>query len=351
MKNAWIWLVLLAAGAALGGCIDYGAGSGDKEDECRTIAECNPGRTSVDLIPSVDGRVYGEGELVQLDPPDYGACGQDSDCVLVFSDGMCCGGGGLGDYQSLVLDRLDAWREATGCADVICEDCGYCPFEVPEVCWGGECIEAFCQQAEDGGRCDMRPVDPFACSTDDECVKTDVDCCGCEGGGVEAAVHRDLADAWGVDLEYLCSFDSGLACLGVWLCTGRPAICEQGRCAVAADGCGCPHLYDPVCAWMDYERMETLPNECQANCEEAPWWHAGECQEGEGQGCGGIVGLACFEEQLYCTCPGCDCSNPFGGLCLPVGICVIAEDCYWMEHPQCEGDWSCEWDTCVWTCD
>ena len=99
--------------------------------------------------------------------------------------------------------------------------------------------------------------------------------------------------------------------------------------------------------------METFGKACADGCAGAQWWHPGECLPDEGVNCGGFAGWECVNPDLYCTCPGCVCANPYAGLCLPHGVCVCAEDCSVQDlpHDGCVGRWSCVENACQWNCD
>ena len=340
------WLMALSA-VCLAGCAWYGdTGEPDPGDDaiCRLDSDC------LEAWICVHGQCVEAESGPVLDPPTFGACEVDADCLLVARAGLCCGPSGPGDYAAVHRDRVADWREEHGCADVMCEDCGYCPESVAHACWGEECLEAVCAPAPEGLRCMAQVADPRACQSDEDCVEVDPPCCGCEVGSGEIFLNRDWVAAWRLLHEFVCA-NVDLDCGGGQGCTDLPPACVEERCQ-AASACACYDVWDPVCAWLDWEQMETFANACEAECAGAEWWHRGECLAGEGLNCGGFAGWPCEDADLYCTCPGCVCANPYAGLCLPPGVCIIAEDCLMqnLTHDACEGDWACAWDTCEWVC-
>ena len=73
-------------------------------------------------------------------------------------------------------------------------------------------------------------TDLWSCEYDHECVKVDLDCCGCESGGISVAINGQCEPEW---YHWVYSFwtDCGSAvCPCVYLCDGAVPRCENSYC-------------------------------------------------------------------------------------------------------------------------
>ena len=81
-------------------------------------------------------------------------------------------------------------------------------------------------------RCRPRPS--RACRSDADCVKTQLDCCGCTAGGVAVAVNKQAQSRFDRRRERSCG--ESVVCVAAisssWTCTGTP-ICAAGTCRIA----------------------------------------------------------------------------------------------------------------------
>ena len=155
-----------------------------------------------------------------------------------------------------------------GCSEVECGPMGDCPLVEP-ACVSGVC-ELVCAIVEVTRSCDSGfAVDTFgclvdecssappagttACELDDECVQVAGDCCGCERGGSDTAVHADDAAAHRESLECL----DNARCPEVDVCS--PSVeprCVSGLCRLVSSGSDpddgeaptCGASADPPCA-------------------------------------------------------------------------------------------------------
>ncbi len=330
-------ITLLAVMAVLAGCTTYGS----EEDECILLSDCNPGKECGTMIRCTDGRCdptrtfelpceqdcvsdrdcpeemhcrhtqgvegvcVADGTCLELSEClglphvdclgsfecldgrcqyeclDITICSLHSDCVL--ADKECCCGFEVDDYLAIRQDKLRDWFQRPECAGIPC----------PEIdCMPPEDLRAVCEN----GHCalDTGTVEP-ACTRDSDCVKVPGDCCGCELGGEESAVHRDAEEQYLLDLKGFCML-ADYWCPLYDTCTSRPAICLEGECLVQGEQCNCGDTWsawDPVCARTEDGTM-TLVNECQADCLGLDWFYHGKCE----------CMLQCLVPDPYCASNG-----------------------------------------------
>jgi hypothetical protein len=286
--------------------------------------------------------------------PDQGACSQDSDCTLVYSE--CCCPAGLDSYQAIRTDRLEDWYGR--CPPIECAECFRMESGVDRLCWGGECIRARCDSDIGIGFCTVAAADPFECAADDDCTKLDqggivggaVDpCCPCSAGGTEVAVNGGWEEAFLQDVWGSChGIGEPPACYDVDMCTDRGPFCDQGRCALQSPCAQCPRTWAPVCG----QDFQTVDNPCFAECRGLDWWHAEACVPGEGLTCAGLAGIECSSSALFCLIPPGSPPDSFGA-CILLGHCLVPSDCEYqpIDQPNCLGSWTCPEDTCVYVCD
>ena len=70
-------------------------------------------------------------------------------------------------------------------------------------------------------------VDEENCVVDDDCVKVQTTCCGCESGGVEKCVSAEEAEDYEDDLD---DCDEDLICAEVYNCEIESCGCADGDC-------------------------------------------------------------------------------------------------------------------------
>jgi hypothetical protein len=291
-------------------------------DECVLISDCNPGKECGLLIKCVDGKCD-ESQTVEF--PCQQDCLTDADCP----EGMHC--------------RVTAGGEGNCVADGSCQDVDECQGLPHDDCPGSfECQNGNCVWA-----CSEVP----GCSADNDCVKVPGDCCGCEMGGAEFAVHRDGKDQYLEELGQFCML-ADYWCPSYDTCTTRPAVCEEGECQVLGDHCDCPDSWDewnPVCSWTEEYSGMTLVNECQAECLNLYWHYNGKCE----------CMVDCDSDQPFCASNGvaywcgqmeieCNGQIPlYPGECDPA--CDLCEDVP-LPEPVCGEDFYNYWNTCYLTC-
>ncbi|HOX43055.1 MAG TPA: hypothetical protein PK668_05635 [Myxococcota bacterium] len=324
-----VWIGFL--GLLAGGCLEYG--TGDERPACETLGDCNPGETCGALTDCVAGRCD-PAQVVQIPCVE---CQTDADCGAGARcvEGACAAVGACqsvsecwefeADCQGWLACR-DSWCQYTCFADETCQedsDCALvgtnccCNFRVSDFaairteheaeyatrpdCWAVDCPPMECVEPQglraacQAGRCAVvqDPVDDLtSCREDADCVVVPISCpsCDCHAGYREFAVRADHEARYLADLEAECAL-AGACMTGpfgpVDACTGRPAVCLEGRCEVLGQGCECPDVWDPVCAGAG--GVSTFPNACQAAC-------------------------AGFQGELYhgrCECQmDCDCGDP-----------------------------------------
>jgi hypothetical protein len=347
MNRLSVWTICWAAALLAAGCALYG--TNNDTGDCKVLADCIAGLPEdgcAGEFACLNGRC-----VYECGPRD--SCSQDEDCVLVFDEDICCAADGLDDYISIRRDRIDEWNNRQECLGAACKPCFNCDDSHDNLCLSGECIKAVCQSDGNQAHCAVQHKDHTACDSNDECVKASADCCGCENGGSETALNSEFAEAFYNDIQRLC-FGEDADCMTVYMCSERPAVCEQGHCMIHFETCDdCPEVWDPVCVITD-DGSETIYNECQAECLGLAWWHTGECLAGEGYGCLQLCGVPCPEGQ---TCVGgggnCEAPGPPPGNCVKLGSCLDAADCNGQPLPSddCDGNWTCPDHECIWECD
>jgi len=398
-------LVFLLPMAVVAGCVSYSTGG----EDCSTLADCNPGKECGLLTECVDGkcdgshaielpcqhgcqddadcpqqmhcRLSGEngtcvadgscadvsecqglahddclGEFAckdgvcRFECQEITSCTKDDDCTLVWKE--CCGASGLDDYTSIRADAVGQWQGREECQRVDCAPCYYCPFGRPKVCWGGNCLESFCD--EGSHQCSLRRRDPLDCDADSDCTKVKVDCCGCENGGPEGALNKSFADAFAADLEATCAV-MDIACEQAYNCTDRQPVCQQGQCTLPGESpCQCPELWDPVCVALPNDALRTYPNECEARCEEfASWIYHGACECMMDCDCGPCECSVCASngQTYYCGRMEAECN---GQAVLYQGSCQPAcDDCLLLGRPPipaCDENFCDQEDICFAQC-
>jgi hypothetical protein len=145
-------------------------------------------------------------------------------------------------------------------------------------------------------------------------------CCGClmlAGLGLTVAACGDTDEAaqerGGLEIPRgLGKADGDFSC--------------KGHCGSKAAGCYC----DSACAKFG----DCCPDKAQV-CD------------GQGKLCGGIAGIPCPAGQK-CQLDG---AYPdAAGKCVPNYFCVTKDDCKFLIHPMCIGDWTCQNNKCVFKC-
>jgi len=187
-------------------------------------------------------------------------CSIDADCATAAA--TCC------ECAAFAVNVNDPAHRA--CAGVTCPDRGSCPDNVRAACDTGECVlacvEMECTESCAAGyaidptgclscACAMPPAG--GCMTDNDCVQTRADCCGCEQGGADTAVLASSLAGYENDL----SCPPSPACPSVNVCeVGATPQCIQGACELAAGAlpagaCGRPDL--PACPQGEVCRVNT----------------------------------------------------------------------------------------------
>jgi hypothetical protein len=199
--------------------------------------------------PSMCGGIAGfpcpEGQWCKLDGDypdaaghcmDARSCEESNDCVLQQTMGllptdMPCPDGGWAYYtcnSGTCTPECPVVEPQTRCERLG----GYCTYFLTECEDGftganepGEFLEC------DGGRsakcCVPADPNPYACGSDDDCVRVNAACCGCEMGGRSVAVNRNVADLATPDPSTCMD----IMCSAVYTCIGEPA-CVDGLCAL-----------------------------------------------------------------------------------------------------------------------
>ena len=144
----------------------------------------------------------------------------------------------------------------------------------------------------------------------------------------------------GFEALFTCGQD---AAVGALVC-GDGYSCDAGAC-IAADGCFCPAVYQPVCG-VD---GRTYSNGCAAGCADVEVGHAGVCGIA-GDMCGGQLGLPCSDDHR-CRYDVSTFEAPYpdaAGGCVPRTYCDAAADCLGLLAPTVLGAWSCPSNACTW---
>lgn len=172
------------------------------------------------------------GELTPASPDT--ACAVDTDCELVSS--KCC------ECPSFAVHKLDPLTKACGsveceskqaCSEAVAATCNRDTKSCELTCKPLACAaQPNCEQGfllDDNGclTCECVGITFEArCFTDDQCVRTPADCCGCSRGGSDTAVFIDDLDAFEKRLD--CRQDE--VCPELDTCTDDEPICVQGSC-------------------------------------------------------------------------------------------------------------------------
>ena len=129
------------------------------------------------------------------------------------------------------------------CGDNICDQYEKC---ISSSCSGGlctqDCGQLFCPK--DCGPEEQKPAPtedlPEAtlslriCRRDDECVKVQADCCGCNYGGKAVSISKEFEENWEDTINAKCK---DIICPTVlsnhWTCAAKPK-CIQNKCTLEA---------------------------------------------------------------------------------------------------------------------
>jgi len=250
-------LVMAVALTMIFSCAEY-AGN-EKDPECYTLADCNPGKDCGKMIKCIDGQC----DSAQTETlPCQQACASDSDCIL--ADKGCCCGFEPEDYVAIHEDMLSEWLGREACRDVNCPAIAcLVPDSIEAVCENDECVVG------------TKNNDWYACEEDSDCVKVAANCCGCQHAGGEKAINQNFADAYLSELNELCAMVD-IACESYDTCTSWDAVCHQGLCSTLREKCDCGTVWDPVCGSTG-GMMYTFGSECEADCVDMPWSYHGRC--------------------------------------------------------------------------
>ena len=177
------------------------------------------------------------------------SCADDTDCELAGK--TCC------ECKTFALPVGDPKLGA--CDNVQCPPPQASCSKIRAACERNQCVvkcdpQVVTKSCTDGYAKDMAGclVDACAqaktdCTTDNQCVRTRADCCGCLRGGKDTAVP--LATRSSYDMGLNCG-SSNSSCPEVNTCAAETAQCAQGECrliegAIPADACGRADL--PAC--------------------------------------------------------------------------------------------------------
>lgn len=280
--------------------------------------------------------------------PMNGECQTNEDCRYPDGQiGFCINGKCVN--QQIPCDENGACPPGMMCMGT-CSGCdpatGQCPPD--PVC------EAYCV-----------PVDPPRCYSDFDCRNSAGQMGRCLNGQCVFGQLQCSSD-WQCPPNYRCDLlqcvpgcDPSMmpdCCYGVCVPNGQPYCrddsqciqngvagrCINGQCVF--DGCGCPDVWDPVCATvcdasgMCFER--TFPNACYARCNNARVEYAGEC--GQNRTC---TDDAACGPGYYCEfCLGAN-GDP-AGPCSDVGVCLPLPDMVCQSNQDCPQGYECIFDRC-----
>lgn len=165
-------------------------------------------------------------------PRPPAACTADSDCSISTFPG-CCGSCCPVEPYAASNAQLSATRKRCAIIDCTmkgCEPLDRCAAVSSPSQWRAVCRSGQCERV-------AASADLEACSSDGDCVVTEVRCCpGCCEGGPRALTRAKLAREQSVCAELECSKPD----CGNRLCKGHPAAsafrarCQEGRCELAA---------------------------------------------------------------------------------------------------------------------
>lgn len=114
-----------------------------------------------------------------------------------------------------------------------CDDDGACVLACVAMACPSVCANGYQMDATGCLSCECAPAAEMGCTTDDDCVQTRADCCGCAQGGADTAVLATEQEAF--DAALGCGTDA--ACPGVEVCDQMSAPrCIQGRCELLSAG-------------------------------------------------------------------------------------------------------------------
>ena len=90
--------------------------------------------------------------------------------------------------------------------------------------------EVCCVSSGTTGDC----ADYYACTENEDCVKTNAGCCPCNMGGQSTALNASCVDEWADQLN--CRPD--INCMAVYRCDNSVAVCQNERCVLEGGGVG-----------------------------------------------------------------------------------------------------------------
>ncbi len=74
--------------------------------------------------------------------------------------------------------------------------------------------------------------DDYSCETDEDCVKVDAGCCGCNEGGEAIAIHKNRQSSWEAQLQENCSDVMCPQVISNHPSCEKEAVCVNNECVL-----------------------------------------------------------------------------------------------------------------------
>ncbi len=83
-----------------------------------------------------------------------------------------------------------------------------------------------------GGNSDENFSEEYFCEINEDCVKVDAGCCGCNEGGEAIAIHKDKQGSWEKQLEENCSDVMCPQVISNHPSCEKEAVCDNRECVL-----------------------------------------------------------------------------------------------------------------------